>query len=169
MDSILQLLDVMEDILDSSSAVPFTGKVMVDKDELLEIITDIRLKLPNEIKQSKWVIEERNKILIDAQKEAESIMKEADERIAKLVDENEITKRAYEQAEEIIEHAKENSKQMRLGAIDYADEILSLVENNIKQALEKIHKETSELENSLGQTINTIYENRQELKGNTQK
>ncbi|NLK97071.1 hypothetical protein [Defluviitalea saccharophila] len=169
MDSILQLLDVMEDILDGSSTVPFTGKVMVDKDELLEIITDIRLKLPNEIKQSKWVIEERNKILIDAQKEAEGIMKEADERIAKLVDENEITKRAYEQAEEIIETAKQNSRQMRLGAIDYADEILSLVENNIKQTLEKIHKETSELENSLGQTINTIYENRQELKGNTQK
>jgi cell division septum initiation protein DivIVA len=96
-------------------------------------------------------------------------MKEADERIAKLVDENEITKRAYEQAEEIIETAKQNSRQMRLGAIDYADEILSLVENNIKQTLEKIHKETSELENSLGQTINTIYENRQELKGNTQK
>lgn len=68
MDSILQLLEAIEDMLDSSSAVPFTGKVMIDKDELYEIITDIRLKLPNEIKQSKWVIEERNKILIDAQK-----------------------------------------------------------------------------------------------------
>ena len=67
MDSILQLLEAIEDMLDSSSAVPFTGKVMIDKDELYEIITDIRLKLPNEIKQS-MVIEERNKILIDAQK-----------------------------------------------------------------------------------------------------
>lgn len=165
MDSILQLLEVIEDILDGSSTLPFTGKVMVDKDELYEIITDIRLKLPNEIKQSKWVIEERNKILIDAQKEAENILKDADEKISKLVDENEITKRAYEQAEEIIESAKQNSREMRLGAIDYVDEILSAVEGKVKQTLENIHKETSELEEALGKTIDVIYSNRQELKG----
>jgi vacuolar-type H+-ATPase subunit E/Vma4 len=169
MDSILQLLEVMEDILDGSSSVPFTGKVMVDRDELLEIITDIRLKMPNEIKQSKWVLEERNKILIDAQKEAENILKDADEKISKLVDENEITKRAYEQAEEIIENAKQSSREMRLGAVEYVDEILSGIENKIKQTLENIHSETSELESALGNTIDVIYINRQELKGNPQK
>ncbi|HOA81653.1 MAG TPA: ATPase [Defluviitaleaceae bacterium] len=169
MDSILQLLEAIEDILDSSNAVPFTGKVMVDKEELYELITDIRLKLPNEIKQSKWVIEERNKILIDAQKEAENTIKEADAKLAKLVDEHEITKRAYEQAEEIIESAKQNAREMRLGALDYADEVLLAVENNLKQALEAIHNRNMELEDSLGNVISTIYSNRQELKGNTQK
>ncbi|HAA42890.1 MAG TPA: ATPase [Ruminiclostridium sp.] len=169
MDSILQLLEAIEDMLDSSSAVPFTGKVMIDKDELYEIITDIRLKLPNEIKQSKWVIEERNKILIDAQKEAENTLKEADAKLAKLVDEHEITKRAYEQAEEIIEAAKQNAREMRLGALDYADEILAEVEKSLKQALEVIHNQNMELEDSLGRVINTIYTNRQELKGNAQK
>ncbi|NLK20969.1 MAG: ATPase [Epulopiscium sp.] len=167
MDSILQLLEVIEDILDGSSAVPFTGKVMVDKEELYEIITDIRLKLPNEIKQSKWVIEERNKILIDAQKEAENTLKEADAKLSKLVDEHEITKRAYEQAEEIIESAKQNAREMRLGAIDYVDEILSAVENKVKITLEEIHNETSHLEDALGKTVNTIYTNRQELRGNS--
>lgn len=169
MESILQLLEVLEDILDGSSAVPFTGKVMVDKEELYEIITDIRLKLPNEIKQSKWVIEERNKILIDAQKEAENTIKEADSKLSKLVDEHEITKRAYEQAEEIIESAKQNAREMRLGALDYADEILFGIENNIKQVLEIIHNQNIELEDNLGEVVNTIYTNRQELNGNSQQ
>ncbi|WP_058486336.1 hypothetical protein [Defluviitalea phaphyphila] len=165
MESILKLLELMEDILDNSSAVPFTGKVMVNKEELYEIITDIRLKLPNEIKQSKWVLEERNKILIDAQKEAENIIKEADDKLSKLIDENEVTKKAYEQAEEIIENAKKNSREMRLGAIEYVEEILLAVENTIKQTLENIHNESSKLEESLGKTINLLQSNRQELKG----
>ena len=58
---------------------------------------------------------------------------------------------------------------MRLGALDYADEVLLAVENNLKQALEAIHNRNMELEDSLGNVISTIYSNRQELKGNTQK
>ena len=71
MDSVLQLLDELEDVMDSSKAVPFSNKVSVDKEEIYDIISEIRMKLPNELKQSKWVIEERNKILIDAQREAD--------------------------------------------------------------------------------------------------
>ena len=78
--------------------------------ELYEIITEIRMKLPNELKQSKWVIEERNKILIDAQKEADEIVKNAEERVKRMVDENEVTKLAYEQAAEIVDNAKKTSK-----------------------------------------------------------
>ena len=58
---------------------------------------------------------------------------------------------------------------MRLGAVEYVDEILSGIENKIKQTLENIHSETSELESALGNTIDVIYINRQELKGNPQK
>lgn len=66
------------------------------------------MKLPNELKQSKWVIEERNKILIDAQREADEIVKNAEDRMVRLVDENEVTKKAYEQAAAIIDSAKED-------------------------------------------------------------
>ena len=62
MDSVLQLLDELEDVMDSSKAVPFSSKVTVNKEEIYDIISEIRMKLPNELKQSKWVIEERNKI-----------------------------------------------------------------------------------------------------------
>ena len=106
MDSVLQLLDELEEIMDSSRAVPFSNKVSVDKEEIYDIISEIRMKLPNELKQSKWVIEERNKILIDAQKEADEIVKNAEERLVRMIDDNEVTKKAYDQAANIIESAK---------------------------------------------------------------
>ena len=74
METVFDLLNELEETLDNSRAVPFSNRVSVDKEELYEIITEIRMKLPNELKQSKWVIEERNKILIDAQKEADEIL-----------------------------------------------------------------------------------------------
>ena len=83
--------------------MPFTTKGMVDKDEMLEIIKEIRIKLPDELKQAKWVKEERQRILVEAQKEADGIVKEAENRIIAMIDEHEITRKAYEQKAEIIE------------------------------------------------------------------
>ena len=94
---IFTLLETLEDILERSKSVPFTEKAIVDKEEVLEIIKDIRLKLPDELKQAKWIKEERNRILVEAQKEAEGIVKEAENRIISMIDEHEITRKAYEQ------------------------------------------------------------------------
>jgi len=65
----------------------------VDKEEILEIIKEIRLKLPDDIKQAKWIKEERQRILLEAQKEANNIIKDAENKIASLIDEHEITKK----------------------------------------------------------------------------
>lgn len=165
MDTVLKLLDELETVIDQSKHMAFSSKVQIDKNELFEIITEIRLRLPNELKQAKWVIEERNKILIDAQNEAEDIVKAAEERLKKLIDENEITKRAYEQATEIIESSKCTSKEMRLGANEYADEILALTETRLKEMMEIIHNENLKIDQFFNESLNIIYENRQELQG----
>ena len=65
---IFTLLETLEDILEKSKKVPFTNKAVVDKDEIVEIIQEIRLKLPDELKQAKWIKEERQRILLEAQK-----------------------------------------------------------------------------------------------------
>ena len=96
---VFTLLDTLEEMLDEKKSIPFTNnnKVIVDRDEILDLIKEIRLKMPEELKQAKWVKEERTKILVEAQKEAEDIVKEAENRIIAMVDENEITRKAYEQ------------------------------------------------------------------------
>lgn len=89
---ILSILETLEDLVEKSVSVPFSGKCMIDKEEILEIIKEIRLKLPDDIKQAKWVKEERQRILLEAQKEANEIIKDAENKISSLVDEHEITK-----------------------------------------------------------------------------
>ncbi len=164
MESVIQLLEEMEEILDGCRAVPFSNKVSVDKEELYDIISEIRMKLPNELKQSKWVIEERNKILIDAQKEADEILKNAEERMARMVDDNEVTKRAYEQAAAIVDSAKKTSKEMRLGAMEYAEEVLAQAESRLKELKAVVYSESIKTDDYFAQTLNVLSENIQELR-----
>ena len=94
---IFTLLENLEEILEAGTKVPFSTKVMVDAEELREIIEDIRLKLPDELKQAKWVKEERQRIISDAELEAQKVLKETEGKIINLVDEHEITKKALAQ------------------------------------------------------------------------
>ena len=118
-----------------------------------------------QIKQSKWVIEERNKILVDAQKEADEMLKEAEVRLGKLVEEHAVTKKAYEQAEKIMTETKNSAKEMRLGAIEYADDIMGTAEQRLREMQETIEKEFQAMLEFYKENINVIFENRQELKG----
>ena len=90
---IFTLLETMEEMLENSKNLPFSGKAMVDKEELLDLIKEMRIKLPDELKQAKWVKEERQRILVEAQKEADDIVKEAENRIISMIDEHEITRK----------------------------------------------------------------------------
>ncbi|MDP4182545.1 MAG: ATPase [Bacillota bacterium] len=142
---ILSILETLEDIIEKSVSVPLTGRCLVDREEILEIIKEIRLKLPDDMKQAKWVKEERQRILMEAQKEANNVVKEAEGKIASLVDEHEITKQAYEQANEIISNAQKNAKEIRLGTREYADSVLDKVEEILKDTLEVIQSDRKEL------------------------
>ena len=143
---LLKLLEQIEDIVESGTGIPFTGgKCLVHRDEILEIIQDIRLKLPDDMKQAKRITDERTRIITEAQQEAENILKNVENRIAALVDENEITKKAYEQAEVIISNAKKNAREIRLGTREYADGVLNKVEEILEDTLDVIKLNRQEL------------------------
>ena len=125
--------------------MPFSNKVMVDKEEILEIISELRLKLPEELKQAKWIKEERQRILVEAQKEADDIVKEAENRIISMIDEHEITKKAYEKKAEIIETTNEMSREISKGTKDYADNVLNGIEVALQEALKIIQNNRNEL------------------------
>ena len=150
---IFTLLETLEDIMEKSRSIPFTEKGIVDKEEVLEIVKEIRLKLPDELKQAKWVKEERGRILEEAQREADGIVKEAENRIIAMIDEHEITRKAYEQKAEIIETANEMSREISKGTKDYADSILA----NLESAINNVSV-------TLNEAIRTIENNRRELK-----
>ncbi len=142
---IFTLLETLEEILENSRAIPFSSKGIVDKEELLDIIKEIRIKLPDELKQAKWVKEERGRILVEAQKEADDIVKEAENRIISMIDEHEITRKAYEQKAQIIETANEMSREITKGTKDYADNILEKLEVSLQDALKTVQNNRKEL------------------------
>lgn len=163
MESVLELLDEMEDVLESGKAVPFSNKVTINRDDIAEIVREIRTNLPNEIKQSKWVIEERNKILIEAQKEADDMLKAAEERTMRMIDEAEVTKKAYDQAASIVESAKKTAKEMRLGAVEYAEDVLSDAESKLLQLKTAIFEESMKNDEYFANTLNILADNIREL------
>lgn len=187
MEVIEELINNLEEVVEKASKVPLTNKVMIDPDEIYEIIEELRLKFPTELRQSRMILEERTKILMEAQKEAEDLRKENDRLMSKMVEEHEITKQAKMVAEEIQEEAIKNSKEMRFGAFEYADEKLALLEKIILESNENFNKQTqsmysfleSILENTksvidsqieknqqfFNESLDIIHENRQELRG----
>ncbi len=157
---IFTLLETLEDILEKSRSVPFTDKTLVEKNQILNIIKDIRLKLPDELKQAKWIKEERERIIDEAQKEANDIVKEAENRIISMIDEHEITKKAYDKKKEIIEDANDMYREITQGTNAYVDEILANIENNMIE----LGKSLSGVELSVQNALETIQNNRKELK-----
>ena len=135
---IFTLLETLEEILEQSKKLPFTDKAVVDKEAILEVIKEIRLKLPDELKQAKWIKEERQRILTEAQKEANDIVKEAETRIISMIDEHEITKKAYEQKAQIIETANEMSREISQGTKEYADNVLGSIQTALEDALKDV-------------------------------
>ncbi|MCI9365452.1 MAG: ATPase [Clostridia bacterium] len=142
---IFTLLETLEEIIENSKTMPFTGKGMVDKEEIFDIIKEIRIKLPEELKQAKWVKEERTRILIEAQKEADDIVKEAENRIIAMIDEHEITRKAYAQKAEIIETANEMAREISNGTKEHADALLDKIENLLEETLKTIQNNRKEL------------------------
>lgn len=142
---VLKLLEELEDIIESGSSIPFAHKVLVDKNEVLELIKEIRIQLPDEIKQAQWIKEERQRILVEAQQEADVVLEEANKHIMEMVDENEITKAARQQAGEIIAQAQINAKELRIGARDYVDELLGQAENSFIKLIETIQENRNEI------------------------
>ena len=157
---IFNFLEALEDIVENSKKFPFSEKVLVDRDEILELIKEIRLKLPEELKLAKWIREEREKILVTARNEADDIIKEAENRIISMIDEHEITRKAYTKRDEIVAKANEEYRVMDRETKAYADGILEDVQNKVKMLQETL----AQVENSINSVAENLANDRKELK-----
>ena len=137
---VLVLIDKLDDLVHNAKQVPLTDQVRVDKEEIYDILDQMRATIPEEIKQARWIVKERQEMLAEAKREAERIVKEARDQQARLVANEEITRQAERAAEEIVEEAREREREIRLGAEDYADEILNTLEVNLQKFLAAVRE-----------------------------
>src|SRR3954467_13129415 len=137
---VLVLIDKLDDLVHNAKPVPLTDQVRVDKEEIYDILDQMRATIPEEIKQARWIVKERQEMLAEAKREAERIVKEARDRQEKLISQEEITRQAERAAEDIIEDARARGREIRLGAEDYADEILNTLEVNLTKFIGAVQR-----------------------------
>ncbi|MBP3705769.1 MAG: ATPase [Clostridia bacterium] len=148
-----ELLEQFDEVLDSGIKIP-GRKTVVDIEKLRAVVDDIRLNIPSEIKQARGIVADRADIITTAKREADGIIRSAEERAKSLVAQEEIVKLAQEKAAEIISNAQSKSREMRKAAQDFVDDIMRRADEGITANLGEIRKTRA----ALKQQIPTIKE-----------
>jgi len=146
---ILYLVDRLEALLVKGWRVPMTSKAMIDEDEFLDIIDQMRIAIPEEIKQSKKIVAERDRVLAQAQEEAQRITVMAQEDAARLTNAHAVAKAAESRAAEIEAEAKSSALQIRQGADAYATQALSELESRLEQLSQQVVALQTQVHNGL--------------------
>lgn len=134
-------LEAMDEILDKSMQVPFSQKKgMVDVGALRDLIDDIRMNMPTEITQAKNLVNDRKVILSEAKQEADRIIHKAEERAARLVSQQEITRQANEKATQILTNAQTKYTELCNSTNEYVDSMLTRVEELLNKDLADVKK-----------------------------
>lgn len=163
--TVLDLLDEIEEIVETSSAVPLTNKIMVDGNELREIVKEIRQSLPDDVQQAKWIKEQKNNILSEAKQEYEKIQVQAKKHADYLVDEHEIVLKAQKKADDIQKNAQEFSTMLKLKTYDYLDDTLFDMQSKFEELNGKYLNELFNYMAKTFESTNDVLEkNRAELK-----
>ncbi len=136
-----ELLDMIDEMIDNAWGLPLSGgRCFIDAEKLRDIIDDIRLNLPQEIKQAKNIVSDRTEIINNARREAESIVRTAEERAKLLVAQEEIVKQAQAKANDILSSAQAKARDMRKAANDYVEDIMRRTDEALTNNLTELRK-----------------------------
>ena len=175
MSRIEQLITEIEEYIDSCKFQPLsTTKIIVNKEELDELLVELRLRIPDEIKQYQKIISNQEAILSDARSKADAMLDEATAQTSEMVNEHEIMQQAYAQADQIVRLATQQAQEIvdravveanayRSSASQYMDDMLGQLEDNTTQSLERLTAIFGNFHSSLSTYIDTIRQNRTEL------
>ena len=162
---VMTLLDDLEEILANASKVPFSEKAIVDSDEIRSIVDDIRLSMPKDIQQAKWVKDEQDRILNEARGEYDKVIIAAKKQAEYLVENDIIKKEAEKRADALISEADNHSRYIKLRSYEYVDKLLFDMQNDIaKVATEYIQPMNDYFTDMLGEMNGRVNRNRQEMK-----
>lgn len=170
--NVIELLEYLQDMIESSPKMPITGKTIIDKKEFIEVINQIINYLPDQFQKAQWVVNEKDKILKEAQKKSDNFKKEAAEMMKQNVETHDIVREAKMRASEIIALAQRDAKAIRIGSREYSNEILVQLDIEIekqkdqliKSMQESFEKVAKEIDDNLTRTGTIIKDNIAELR-----
>ncbi len=148
--SIDEILEMMDDMLDKAVNVPFTSKKsLIEVDKMRDLIDEIRINMPKEVKQARDLVNDRKSIINEAKNEAANIISRAEQRAAMLVSQQEIVRQANAKANELNAAAQTQTKELRDLTNKYVDNMLTKVEELLSNDLIDVKKARNALKNTI--------------------
>ena len=138
--NIHEAIDRLEYLIAHSRQIPLTRTVVIDQEEALACIDDLRLSLPDEVKQARWTLQEQQRLLSEAQAEAARVVNKASERAQTMMGQQELMKRAEKQAEVILKEASAKAEETRRAADRYAWEVMQSLEAQLLRTVSTVKK-----------------------------
>lgn len=157
--SIEELIELLEDLMAKATHVPILNKSAIDINKMNEIVTDMRMVLPMEIKQAQQVVMEKNSIIAEAKREAEQIIRRAEQRRGEILNESDIIKEAHRRATEFINNEQNKCAEIRMSTDSYLDNMLKRVEELMLIDINELRKLRAAVGGSQqpgGMTVNPI-------------
>lgn len=146
-----EILDRLEYLVHHARHVPFSTQVMVDEDEVMDLLDQLRFNLPEEIKQANWTVQEQSRLIAEAHAESSRIVATANQRAEQAVTESEIMKRAERQSQQVVRDAQSRSEQVIREAEAYALEQLQQLEAHLSRTLATVRRGVEALQAGSGE------------------
>jgi hypothetical protein len=154
-------LQQIEDMIKEAKSMPLSSSALLNREEMLELVVQMREVLPEEIKQARWVVKDREELLTKARRDSQRIVEEAEQEQLRMATREEVVKRAEAEANRILTEAREEARRMRLEAEDYVDAKLAQFEI----ALQRSSEELAATKTALGRTLEQVEGGRERLRG----
>lgn len=139
--NIEDLLDELYEMVEKAWSLPLSrGRAVLDGDEVRQILDEIRDNLPGEIRQAKAICADRAQIIDDARREAETVVRVAEERAKAMINQNEIVRQAQQKANEMIAQAQAKNREMRKASNDYVDDLMKRTDESLSANLAELRK-----------------------------
>ncbi len=148
MDAI-ELIEKLEEVIGKSKKIPFSSSFIINENEIYEILDELKNIMPEEFKQARWIVKERENMLEEAKRQSIRIVHDAEEKAESMISESEIMKIAVKKADEIVSIAEAKARTVRLEAEDYADEKLAGLEAVLYKILSAVEKGREQFKASL--------------------
>ena len=139
----------LENLVADAKAVPLSASIMLNRSEIDEILEEFRAAMPEELKQARWLLKERDEVVAQARVDAETILEEAREQKRAMVAKTEVVQAAAREADRIVDDAKEHARQIRLEAEDYVDAKLANFEIVLAKTLKAVERGREKLRGRL--------------------
>lgn len=147
--NIEDLLDELYDVLDKGWKLPFSaGRVFVDGEEVRQILDDVREEIPSEVRKAQAIVADRAQIIEDAHREADVIVRTAQEKAQSLVMEQEVVRQAQLKANEILTQAQTKFREMRQASSEYVEDLMRRADDSLSENLAELRKTRQNIKNS---------------------